>query len=69
MKNWQSNRWQINSQESLTDRRNASSYLQTEYLRRKNRLQNLNSAGRNGRLILYGLTGILFFIGLFFVLF
>jgi hypothetical protein len=69
VKNWQSNRWQINSQESLTDRRNASSYLQTEYLRRKNRLQNLNSAGRNGRLILYGLTGILFFIGMFFVLF
>ena len=69
MKNWQSNRWQFNPQENLTDRRNASSYLQTEYLRQKNRLQNLNSAGRNGRLVLYGLTGILFLIGLFFVLF
>lgn len=69
MKNWQSNRWQINSPESWTDRRNASTYLQTEYLRRKNRLQNLNSVGRNGRLVLYGLTGILFLIGLFFVLF
>ena len=69
MKNWQSNRWQIDPQENLTDRRNASSYLQTEYLRRENRLQNLNSAGRNGRLVLYGLTGILFLIGLFFVLF
>ena len=69
MKNWQSNRWQFNPQENLTDRRNASSYLQTEYLRRKNRLQNLKSAGRNGRLVLYGLTGILFLIGLFFVLF
>ena len=69
MKNWQSNRWQFNPQENLTDRRNASSYLQTEYLRRKNRLQNLNSAGRNGRLVLYGLTGILFLIGLFFVFF
>ena len=69
MKNWQSHRWQINFQESLTDRRNASAYLQTEYLRRKNRLQNLNSVGRNGRLILYGLTGVLFLIGLFFVLF
>ena len=69
MRNWQSNRWQINSPESWTDRRNASTYLQTEYLRRKNRLQNLNIAGRNGRLVLYGLTGILFLIGLFFVLF
>jgi len=69
VKNWQSNRWQIDPRESLTDRRNASTYLQTEYLRRKNRLQNLNNVGRNGRLILYGLTGILFFIGLFFVLF
>ena len=69
MKNWQSNRWQIDPRESLTDRRNASTYLQTEYLRRKNRLQNLNSVGRNGRLVLYGLTGVLFFIGLFFVLF
>ena len=69
MKNWQSNRWQINSQESWTDRRNASTYLQAEYLRRKNRLQNLNSVGRNGRLVLYGLTGILFLIGLIFVVF
>ena len=69
MRNWQSNRWQINSQESWTDRRSASTYLQTEYLRRKNRLQNLNSIGRNGRLVLYGLTGVLFLIGLFFVLF
>ncbi|MBE6371207.1 MAG: hypothetical protein E7055_03940 [Lentisphaerae bacterium] len=69
MKNWQSNRWQVDSPESWTDRRNASSYLQTEYLRRKNRLQNLSSVGRNGRLVLYGLTGILFLIGLFFVFF
>ena len=69
MKNWQSNRWQVNSPETWTDRRNASSYLQTEYLRRKNRLQSLSSAGRNGRLVLYGLTGILSLIGLFFVLF
>ena len=69
MKNWQSNLWQIDPRESLTDRGNASTYLQTEYLRRKNRLQNLNIAGRNGRLVLYGLTGILFLIGLFFVLF
>ncbi len=69
MKNWQSNRWQVNSPESWTDRRNASSYLQTEYLRRKNRLQNLGSGGRNGRLVLYGLTGILSLIGLFFVFF
>jgi len=69
VKNWQSNRWQVDSPESWTDRRNASSYLQTEYLRRKNRLQNLSSVGRNGRLVLYGLTGILFLIGLFFVFF
>ena len=69
MKNWQSGRWQINSSESMQDRRNVSSYLQTEYFRRKNRLQYLKNSGRNGRLILYGLTGILFGVGLFFVLF
>jgi len=69
VKNWQSNRWTIDPPESVPDRRIVSSYLQTEYYRRKNRLQYLKSSGRNGRLILYGLTGILFGIGLFFVLF
>ena len=69
MKTWHSNRWTIDPPESVPDRGIVSSYLQTEYFRRKNRLQYLKSSGRNGRLILYGLTGILFGTGLFFVLF
>ena len=44
-------------------------YLQAEYFRKKNRLQNLKNSGKNGRLILYCITGILFCIGLFFVFF
>ena len=40
-----------------------------EYFRKKNRLQYLKSSGKNGRLILYCITGILFCIGLFFVFF
>ncbi len=69
MKNWQQNRWRIDYQESAPDRRIVSAYLQTEYFRRKNRLQNLNRPGKTGRVILYGLTGLLFAIGLFFVWF
>ena len=44
-------------------------YLQTEYFRKKNRLQYLKNPGKNGRLILYCITGVLFCIGLFFVFF
>lgn len=69
MKNWQLNRWKMDYQESAPDRRVVSMYLQAEYFRRKNHLQNLKGTGKTGRLVLYGLTGILFCIGLFFVLF
>ncbi len=69
MKNWQQNRWKIDYGENAPDRRVVSMYLQAEYFRRKNRLQNLNSPKKTGRLILYGLSGLLFAIGLFFVWF
>ena len=69
MKNWQQNHWKVDYQESAPDRRIVSMYLQAEYFRRKNRLQNLNSSGNTGRLILYCLSGLLFAIGLFFVWF
>ena len=51
------------------DRRGISMYLQAEYFRRKNRLQDLQNQGKTARMILYGLAGILFSIGLFFVFF
>ena len=69
MKNWQPKFPKIDYQERGPDRRIVSMYLQAEYLRRRNRLQNLNSPGKTGRLILYVLSGILFAVGLFFVLF
>ncbi len=69
MKNWQQNRWEMDYQDSVPDHRIVSGYLQAEYFRRKNRLQNLNSPGKTGRLILYCLSGLLFGIGLFFVWF
>ena len=69
MKNWQAKFSKIDYQECAPDRRIVSMYLQAEYLRRRNRLQNLNSPGKTGRLILYVLSGILFAVGLFFVFF
>lgn len=69
MKNWQQNRWKIGYPENAPDCGIVSTYLQAEYFRRKNRLQNLNNRGKTGRLILYGLSGLLFAIGLFFVWF
>ena len=69
MKNRQPNRWEMDYQNRLEDRRDLSMYLQAEYFRKKNQLQNLEIPGITVRLILYGLTGIFFCIGLFFVLF
>jgi len=69
VKNRQSNSWRMNYQDDEPNRRVLSMYLQAEYFRKKNRLQYLKSSGKNGRLILYCITGILFCIGLFFVFF
>ena len=69
MKNWQPNIWRKDYPDIEPNRRVLSMYLQAEYFRKKNRLQYLKSSGKNGRLILYCITGILFCIGLFFVFF
>ena len=69
MKNRQPNRWGMDYQNRLEDHRDLSMYLQAEYFRKKNQLQTLENPGTTVRLILYGLTGIFFCIGLFFVLF
>lgn len=69
MKTRQPNRWKNDYQNRLEDHQVLSMYLQAEYFRKKNQLQNLEKPGKTVRLILYGLTGIFFCIGLFFVLF
>ena len=46
-----------------------SMYLQTKYYRKQKQLQDLKDNGKYGRLMLYGIAGVFFCIGLFFVLF
>lgn len=55
--------------DSGTDRRVLSMYLQASQYRKKSGLQDMDSPIKRRRLVIYGLFGIFFGIGLFFVFF
>lgn len=59
----------IDYRNSLEDRRVLSMYLQAGRYRKPEQLRGLEYSARKARLILYGLAGLLFGVGVFFVLF